>query len=327
MTTWIDFKTLKEVARFEPILEHYGIELKPRGKELVGKCPFHAETKGSFGVNPEKRVFHCFGCDAKGNVLDFVSKKEGIGLKEAAALIADWLGLTEELATTAPAKRERQSQTATRPRERRARPSAAVSAPSATDELNKPLAFSLKLDTSHPYLVERGMTPELVATFGVGYCDRGLLKGRIAIPLHADGQLVGYVGRWASDDVPEGEERYKLPPGLRKNLLLFNVHRVRGAEHVVVVEGCWSVFRLHALGVAAVALLGRSLSPEQEALLVESSAKRITVLLDGDKPGRDAAAELLPRLARRFFTRIAELPDGGEPDTIEEAELVKLLAD
>jgi hypothetical protein len=92
MTTWIDFKAVKEAARFEPILERYEITLQPRGKELVGKCPFHDEAKASFSVNTEKRVFHCFGCGAKGNVLDFVSRKEGVTIRKAAELIADWLG-------------------------------------------------------------------------------------------------------------------------------------------------------------------------------------------------------------------------------------------
>ncbi len=327
MSTWIDFKAVKDAARFEPILLRYGIELQPRGKELVGKCPFHEETKASFSVNPEKRVFHCFGCGAKGNLLDFVARKEGVAIRRAAELAAEWLGL-DGVSSAPPkdrARRKRAKSEATTPE-----PNADVATPNAVEpetESNKPLGFALKLESGHPYLLRRGVSSEIAQFFGLGFCARGMLKGRIAVPIHdVDGQLVGYVGRWADETVPDGEERYKLPPGFHKNLVLFNLHRVRDAEHVVIVEGCWSVFRLHALGISAVALLGRTLSSIQEDLLASSSAKRLTLLLDGDRPGREASAELLPRLARRFFVRVAPLPDGAEPDTISEDELVKLVS-
>ncbi len=73
---WVDFKRVKGSATFEQVLEHYGISLKPaKGDELVGLCPFHEDTKPSFRVNTKKRAFHCFGCDAKGNALDFIAVK------------------------------------------------------------------------------------------------------------------------------------------------------------------------------------------------------------------------------------------------------------
>ena len=65
------------------------------------------------------------------------------------------------------------------------------------------------------------------------------MAGRIAIPIHDEaGDLVAYAGRWPGDDGwPEGEERYKLPQGFQKSHVLFNLHRVLDAEHLVVVEG------------------------------------------------------------------------------------------
>ena len=148
------------------------------------------------------------------------------------------------------------------------------------------------------------------------------MNGRIAIPIHNEkGELVAYAGRWPGNKPPKGEEKYKLPPGFKKNLVLFNLHRVLGSKHLAVVEGYWSVFRLHKLGIRAVALMGLSLSKRQEELLIESGARRLTLLLDGDDAGRGACTEILSRLSRRFLVKVFELPDGIQPDTADEGLL------
>jgi len=91
---WVDFKRVKGSVTFEQVLAHYGISLKPaKGDELLGLCPFHEDTKPSFRVNTKKRVFHCFGCDAKGNVLDFVARKEGVSIRKAALLLSEWFNI------------------------------------------------------------------------------------------------------------------------------------------------------------------------------------------------------------------------------------------
>jgi len=313
---WVDFKAVKASVTFEEVLAHYGIQLKPaRGGELLGLCPFHEDTKPSFRVNVEKKVFHCFGCDAKGNVLDFVARKEGVTIKKAAELVSEWFGVGKR-ETASPSRDLSPSESLKK----------AETVPAEPLEPNKPLTFTLKLEPDHPYLRQRGIEPEVAQHFGIGFCSRGLMKDRIAIPIHdAEGQLVAYAGRWVGGDLPEGEEKYKLPPGFKKSLVLYNLHRVKGERSLVVVEGFFSVMRLHKLGVPAVALMGRSLSQEQEKLLVESGVKALTLMLDGDPPGREAQAGLLQRLARRFSVRAVDLPEGAEPDTVDESVLREVL--
>jgi hypothetical protein len=201
--------------------------------------------------------------------------------------------------------------------------------PVAKVERNKPLGFQLTLDPEHPYLCER-VPPELIDVFGLGYASRGLMAGRVCIPIHnADGELVAYAGRWAEDpaELPEREEKYKLPPTFHKQLELFNLHRVKEERHLVVVEGFFSPIRLHGLSVPAVALMGTALSEEQLALLRERCPhlKAVTILLDGDDAGRAATLSIVPRLARHWWTRIAELPEGAQPDTLPHEALVRLL--
>ena len=100
------------------------------------------------------------------------------------------------------------------------------------------------------------------------------MQGWICIPIHDErGVLVAYAGRRATEELPRGVPKYILPRGFEKRRVLFNLHRVAGAEHLILVEGYWSVFRLHALGLPAVALMGRVLSAEQETLLIESGVE------------------------------------------------------
>jgi DNA primase len=105
--------------------------------------------------------------------------------------------------------------------------------------------------------------------------------------------------------------------------VLFNYHRVVGAQHLVIVEGYWSVFRLHALNVPAVALMGTNLSEIQVKLLGWSGARRLTLLLDADRAGRKATADLLPRLSSLFFVRMPTLPVNESPDTVSEDLLLE----
>lgn len=189
--------------------------------------------------------------------------------------------------------------------------------------VNPPLRFALKLEREHPYLAERGLSRAIVETFGLGVCpetSRSIMKARLCIPIHnPQGELVAYAGRWLGDEVPEDELRYKLPEGFRKSLVLYNLHRVAGAHHLVVVEGYFGLFRLHELGAPAVALMGHDCSDEQISLLQAAGVTHLTLLLDGDEPGRVAAEVLAPRLARSFFVHLAELPDDEQPDTAPDA--------
>lgn len=320
-TRWVDFALIKEQASFSAVLGRYGIKHRSSGGQISVLCPFHDDRQPSLSVDFERKLFHCFSCEAKGDLLTFVAKMEQVSITEAARTVAGWCGI--------PVSGEKLSQGRLRTAGAR-HAGLGSSGDKATcgplrdvERGNRPLGFTLNLDPTHPYLSGRGLTPELIETFGVGYCGSGFLRGRIAVPLHDEsGTLVGYAGRWASDEVPDGTQKYLLPRGFKKSRVLFNYHRVADVKHLVVVEGYWSVFRLHALEAPAVALMGRTLSKDQEELLVNSGIRLLTLLLDGDEPGRKATEELLPRLSRKFFVRVPPLPEGEAPDTVREDILI-----
>jgi DNA primase len=311
MTRLLDFGQVKEEANFEQILRHYGLKAFGAGTQRMVLCPFHKDTNPSCSVHLERNVFNCFGCGAHGSVLDFVARIENASIHEAAARIAEICGLSDDRSLSQASRAK--PHTIERPDDGDYRPL-------------QPLPFRLTLDPSHPYLAERGIGPELAAGFGLGYCRHGTMKGRICIPIHDEhGALVGYAGRWASSEIPQGVPKYDLPRGFEKRRVLFGLHRVYGTEHLALVEGYWSVFRLHAFGLPAVALMGRTLSAEQETLLRDSGVRLLTLLLDGDGPGRKATDQLLPRLSAHFFVHEIRLPDGAEPDTVSDEFLSRVL--
>jgi DNA primase len=328
---YVDFGHVKEHASFERVLAHYQLALTGHGVQRAVLCPFHRERRPSCKVELDRKIFHCFGCGQKGNILEFVATLDKSDLRTAALKIAT-------ICTIAPAPPRDSGRKPAQKREEKSAPPVTPQAPRGTaqppdgreavaEPVNPPLTFELKLDGTHPYLNDRGLSAETVAAFGLGYCNRGLMKGRICIPIHdAAGNLVAYAGRWAdAGELPEGEDKYKLPAKFQKSRLLFNLNRIEDAAHLVAVEGFWSAIRLHTLGIPTVALMGWSLSADQIALLRERGTRSLVLLLDGDEAGYQARERLLPELANSFFVRSPKLPEGEKPDTLDEALLRELV--
>jgi DNA primase len=332
----IDFKDLKERTRgsFPAVLAHYGIKPVSGGDQTRVRCPFHDDERPSCSVNLLEGVWNCHAGCGSGNLLGFVHRMEardgatvsirqaGLRLAEIAGVVLDGAQARQEGRTGAPAKK---TAGPTAPGEN-ARPGAPQREHEAVPARNKPLGFRLAV-VDHPYLRERGVPEPVASLFGLTFADRGTMAGRVCVPIeNVEGQLVAYAGRWAGPDdaIPEGEEKYKLPAGFHKSLELFNLHRVRRCRHLVVVEGFFGAIALHGHRVPAVALMGSSISDEQVALLVEHcpALRFVTVLMDGDKAGREAAERVAGKLAWHWPVRIGALPEGMQPDTTPLAALM-----
>lgn len=197
-----------------------------------------------------------------------------------------------------------------------------------TTAVNPPLTFHLKgLDPTHPYLRQR-VDEATIQHFGLGYCAKGLMVGRIAIPIHdAQGRLIAYAGRAVDDQLAEADGKYKLPPHFKKSHVLWNLHRAAAhaaQDGLVVVEGFFGAIRLHQAGIPnAVALMGSSLSPEQEELLLLAVGRtqgKVSLMLDRDDAGRTATKELLARLITKTHVRVVPY-DGRQPDDLSPAQL------
>lgn len=329
---WVDFKEIKARVSMEDILDHYGLmeELKRKKDEMSGLCPFHEETKGSFRASLTKNAFNCFGCKAHGNILDFVSLKEGVDIRKAGLLIQEWFGIVPE-GQEKDAKRKKPAKQREPPSEPEKRSS--KGSQGKKKAVNPPLTFSLKdLDPEHPYLSERGLNQNTIDEFGLGLCSRGMFKDWIVIPVHNEkGELVAYGGRWPGEDPPEGEDKYKMPPGFLKSLVVFNLHRVKDLakeKGLIVVEGFFGLFALYQLGFKnVVALMGSFMSPEQEDLIVEAVGKegKAMLIFDGDKAGRECTDQAVAGLGSRVFVKAIRLDDGLQPDHLSKEVVYNLL--
>jgi DNA primase len=306
MIDWVDFKSIKRGVALESVLRHYDVELRRSGKDQYrGRCPIHrGDGRDAFHVNLARNVFHCFSCGAGGTVLDFVAAMEGCSLFDAAQRLQAMRCSSTPLTLT-PHGKELVT-------ERR--------------KVSSPLNFKLTgIDSTHPYLIERGITEKTAVEFGVGfYAGPGLMHGLLVIPIHnAEGVLIAYCGR----SVNQTQPRYRVPPGFAKSEILFNMHRAGPGvdQSIVVVEGFFDCMKVHQAGVrSVVGLMGSVLYEPQRHVLLERF-RHITLLLDGDPAGRKASTIIAKTLRPHCDVRVVLLPDGVQPDQLRAEDIGKLL--
>jgi len=311
----INFNELKKRITITQVLEHYGLmdKMKKSGGQLRSACnlPEHQGSNNqAFSVNIEKNCFQCFGCKAHGNILDFVMAMEKCeSVYKAGQLLEKWFCNTVE-----PVKKLVHTDS-----KKKESPVSSVA--------NEPLQFALKnLECGHPYLLSR-VVPETIKHFGLGFCNKGMHKERIVVPIHnLKGELVAYAGRAIDKATEETEGKYKFPANFKKGLELFNLWRVadflRDGKALILVEGFFDVFRLYELGYTnIVALMGSALSDEQEGLLkkVLTSKSHLFLLFDSDEAGLACTKDVLTRMGWYCFVRAVSLPDRiKQPDELQE---------
>jgi DNA primase len=301
----VPFAQVKRAVGIEAVLSRYGLlsTLELRGANLTGHCPFcEGSSKRRFRASPEKNAWYCFGCKRGGNVLDFVAEREGMTLRAAAVALNDWfsLGLGSPDAPAKPA------------------PEPAVAAAPAADAVlelgaNLPLTFALKtLDAAHLSVAGLGLSPITVNQFGLGYCNKGLLKGRIAVPIrNSKGELLAYAG--LSPDLAS-DGRYLFPPKFHPALEVFNLDRLPATREpdtpIYLASEILDVLRLVDAGVEPVlGLFDGSLSEPQTRLLDELLAPGSRLTLSGASFDPRAVARLTDRFLVRTMSLGALMPE------------------
>lgn len=329
------------------------VRLKKAGKNYQACCPFHNEKSPSFSVAPDKQFYHCFGCGAHGNALDFIMEFDGLEFPDAVEELASMLGLEvprEQRPGNKPARDRAEIEDDFELMERCAR----FFSQQLRDNPNRERVIN--------YLKGRGLSGEVVRDFGIGYApeqwdailrefgkspdrqkqllalkmitenDRGkrfdFFRDRIMFPIRdRRGRVVGFGGRV----LDSGEPKYLNSPETRlfhKGRELYGFFEMkqkhRDLDRVVIVEGYMDVVALAQFGVTnAVAALGTAATSDHLQLLFRQ-AKQIICCFDGDRAGRDAAwralENALPLLRDGTDLQFLFLPDGEDPDTIVRAE-------
>ncbi len=337
-SSFVDFRAVKAAITMEQVLDHYGLldQFKRSADALSGPCPIHKGSNPTqFRVSISKNIWNCFSeCKHGGNVLDFIARMENASIHAAAMKAIEWFSLDKDAMGAGREQRGEDYEAAGNDGQPGPKP-ASRKTPSAEEPaaLNRPLKFRLdKLERSHPYLAERGLTLETAVDFGLGFCSKGMMAGRIAIPVHnATGEVVAYAGRFPGEPTDE-TPKYKLPPGFRKSQELFNIDRAlkeTDERPLVIVEGFFDAIKLHQHGCRkVVALMGSTMSGTQESLIRQNIRPddRIIVMLDEDEAGRAGREDIACRLAKFSFVRVYEFPNPGtQPEQLSAGELTGIL--
>jgi DNA primase len=315
------------------------VELKKAGKEFKGLCPFHREKTPSFMVSQEKQVYHCFGCNASGNVVTFIMDIENLTFKEAIEFLADRVGITlEEIELT---EKEYQKK-------------------KLIDEIYKinklaAMYFYNKLFSEEGrqalvYIRKRGLTEATIKKFGIGYSPpqgNGLLnflkekgytesflvkagllsqknnryydrfRNRMMFPIiDVKGNIIGFGGRSIDDSLP----KYLNTPETEvfkkgKNLFAINFAKKTQQDKFIIVEGYMDAISLHQAGIdCAVASLGTALT-EDQARLIKRYKRNVVIAYDADEAGISAALRGLDILDElNLNIKVLTIPHGKDPD-------------
>lgn len=333
---------VRDAADIVEVVSSY-VPLKKRGQNYWGCCPFHGEKTPSFSVNPGKNMFYCFGCHEGGDIFKFIMKIDNCGFMDALKLLANRYGIPvpERQKTAAEIEREKQNESIYQANDLAAR---FFQACLLKTEHGKPVLA---------YLAGRGITPEIITRFGIGFalnnfvalvtslskrgCQKQLLqqaglvaqgrngsfydkfRNRVMIPIrNGRGQIVGFGGRVLDDSTPKYLNTSETP-WFNKRWLLFGMdvaaRAIRKSSQAIVVEGYMDAISLHAAGLDnVVASMGTAFSEEQAKLLKRMAAE-VIFCYDSDSAGRKASVRAVSiALAAGLKVRIAGVPDGKDPD-------------
>ncbi len=336
---------VREASDIVEVVSAY-LTLKRRGSNLFGLCPFHTEKTPSFSVNPQREIFHCFGCGAGGNVFTFLMRIEGITFPEAVLRLAQRAGISIALDTLDE-------------QEARLRESVYAANRLAAEFFYRNLAKGAEGAVARDYLASRHLDLNVLGKFGLGYAlDRwdallnyatgrkvgvdvlssaGLVvarddggyydrfRHRLMFPFFdVMGKVVGFGGRRLREDEPAKYINSPETVVYKKGSTLYGLYQtkeyIRQSDMVILVEGYTDLLSLFQRGIRnVVASSGTALTAEQ-AGLVRRYCQQVVVLYDADSAGSSAAvrgADIL--IAKGLDVKVARLPAGHDPDSFVNA--------
>jgi DNA primase len=314
------------------------LALKRVGQRWVGLCPFHAEKTASFSVNAELGLYHCFGCQAKGDVITFVREVEHLDFVEAVERLAAKAGI------------ELRYDEAREGRDRQRRSHLLEAMERAVEWYHQRLLTGDDAAPARAYLRSRAYDGGVVRAFRLGWApsdwdclaralrlpddvlrDTGLgivnrrgrqqdnFRGRVMFPIFdAAGKAVAFGGRaLPGADGPKYKNSPETPI-YSKSRTLYGLNWAKGevvsSGEVVVCEGYTDVIGMAGAGIGrAVATCGTALADEHFRML-KNFARRIVLAYDADAAGQ-AAAERFYEWERRYEVdvAVAALPPGSDP--------------
>ncbi|MCA0949434.1 DNA primase [Shewanella chilikensis] len=336
------------IARTDIVdLIDHKVPLKKAGKNYSACCPFHSEKSPSFTVSRDKQFYHCFGCGAHGNAIDFIMEYDRLEFLDAIEELASQLGLEVPRENNPNRRRDE---------------GLSRDLYQLMEEANRYYQSQLRQHQDKQkvldYLAFRGLSDQVVERFGIGFAPDGWdgllsryrsqqesqdklltagmiisndngkrydrFRGRLMFPIRdRRGRVIAFGGRVLGDGTPKYLNSPETPI-FHKGNELYGLYELKQAHReprqVLIVEGYMDVVALAQFGVDyAVASLGTSTTAEQFQLLLRS-AKEVVCCYDGDNAGKEAAwralETALPLLKPGDTVRFMFLPQGEDPDSM-----------
>ncbi len=327
---------LKERTDIADVISGY-VQLKKSGRSLMGLCPFHNEKTGSFSVSRENGFFHCFGCGAGGDVINFIKRIENLDYVEAVRFLAQKAGMT----MPEDGRNDRSAKLKTR-----------------IYEANREAArfFYRKLYSPEgkkalDYLRSRGLSEKTIVHFGLGYAPSSRFelvnhlrakgftaaemiqanlankssKGnpfdrfcdRVMFPIiDLKTNVIAFGGRIMTDAKPKYLNTSDTPVfNKSRNLFALNFAKNKADGQLILVEGYMDVIALHQAGIEnAIATLGTALTQEQ-SMIIKRHCEEVVICYDADDAGQRATQRAINILRQTGIRiKILTVPDGKDPD-------------
>jgi len=343
-------QTVKQQADIVKVIESY-IRLRKAGAQnYQGLCPFHKEKSPSFSVHAVRQFYHCFGCQASGDVFSFVAKIENVTFPEAVRIVAGKCGIPLP-------KREFSS-----PEE-----AAEARLRAKLLELHETAAAWFEEQLRGPegavareYLTGRGLTPEGIKAFRIGYApdsfnalrdrlssmaDQETLRAsglfaskehedgsqgplydrfrkRVMFPIaNESGRVIAFTARTLETGDKAGAKYINSPetPLYSKSLVLFNLDKARTAirqlEFALLVEGQMDCISVYLRGIQNVIATSGTAFTGQQVALLKRHTSQLVVNFDPDAAGSNAAEKSIALLTEEGFNiKIVTLEGGLDPD-------------
>lgn len=343
-------REIKARLNIADIVRRY-VNLQRHGNRWVAPCPFHQETKPSFSVNEEEGFFHCFGCQASGDIFDFYARVNGLEFREALEQLAEEAGVKLDA--------HRGKDDGSRNEATQSRRAFIKMYELATGYYARNLA-SPDGKECREYLERRRLAPEIIESFGLGWSSRGWqgladtlrrggfapeasvkagllsasdrgspydrFRGRLMFPIrNLSGHTVAFGGRIITPD--EDAAKYINSADsliYKKGDHLYGLFQARRAisakKSAMLTEGYMDVLTLHQYGYTnACGVLGTALTPEQVKRLA-GFCSTLELLFDGDGPGRKAAMRGVEMaVAKGMRCKVVLMPEGEDIDSLLQA--------
>ncbi len=346
-------QTVKQQADIVKVIEG-DIRLRKAGAQnYSGLCPFHKEKSPSFSVHSVRQFYHCFGCQASGDVFSFVGKIENVPFPEAVRIVAQKCGIPLPKREFSSPEQAAESRQRTKLLELHEAATAFFE-----DQLRGPEGA-----VAREYLAGRGLTPEGIKTFRIGWAPdsfnglRDRLSGmaddetlrasglfsskeqgdgtmghiydrfrkRVMFPIaNESGRVIAFTGRTLEKGEKAGPKYFNSPetPLYSKSNVFFNLDKarstIRQAGFALIVEGQMDCISVFLRGIQNVIATSGTAFTQQHVAILRRHTSNVVVNFDGDAAGENAveklADQIAPLIEEGFSIRVVSLDSGLDPD-------------